>query len=144
MVLRRQLLSDLPDNWNGEKISSGLVALHNRVSNSLPGKGLLGGHASVAAHPAGPFEIGEQGAEAPADGINRGINFQPGDVVPDKLVWPAVPGGHHRLAGSPPFQSRDSKRLVPARQADRITGFVQIHQVLAVVVAEEARGMSDS
>jgi hypothetical protein len=103
---------------------SGLVALHNRTGNFRPGKSLFGGNAAVAAHPASPFEIVKQGAEAPADGINRRIDFQAVDVVPDKLVRPAIFRGDDRLAGRPAFQGRDSKWLVAARQADGIGRFV--------------------
>src|SRR5208283_5742180 len=91
-----------------------LVAMQHRVCNPVPSEYLLNRGAAVAAHPARPLEIGEEGADAPADRIGGSLNLQAIDVVPNELLRAAVFGGDHRLACGPTFEGADAEGLVAA------------------------------
>src|SRR6516162_4410680 len=96
------------------------------IRDCVPGKSRFGGEASVLSHPSRPFEVGEQRPQPPTDRVGVGMDFETVHVVPYELLRATVDGGDNRLAGAPCFQDNDAERLVPARNADHVTGLVEV------------------
>ena len=63
---------------------------HHLFSHGIPGKGGFHGYPPILTHPAGPFEIGKKGPYPPGHGFGIRIDLQSIDLMPDKLIGPAV------------------------------------------------------